>query len=75
MIHEIGYFLECDLEYPQNIKKMKQKIFHFVHIKLKQIQKIFLMHMNSVKFKNYNPSEKLICDQTDKKIILFIIEF
>ena len=34
--NKFGYFLECDLEYPVEIKK-KQKTFLFVLIKQKQI--------------------------------------
>ena len=28
--NDIGYFLELDLRYPDNIKRKKQRIFHFV---------------------------------------------
>ena len=35
--HEYGYFIECDLEYPVEIKE-KTKNFHCAIIKQKQIQ-------------------------------------
>ena len=35
--NEYGYFIDCDLEYPAELKK-KQKTFLFVRIKQKQIQ-------------------------------------
>ena len=34
--NEFGYFIECDLEYPAEIKE--KKTFLFVRIKQKQIQ-------------------------------------
>ena len=34
--NEFGYFIECNLEYPAEIKE--KKTFLFVHIKQKQIQ-------------------------------------
>ena len=38
--NEYGFFIECDLEYPAEIKE-KTKNFPFVHIKQKQIQTYF----------------------------------
>ena len=35
-----GFFIECDLEYPAEIKEKKQKTFQFVLIKPKQIQSV-----------------------------------
>ena len=63
---EIGYFIECDLEYPQSIKLMSEN-FPFCPYQTKPNPNLFSDYMNSVKFKNYRPSEKLVCDQTDKK--------
>ena len=63
---EIGYFVECDLKYPDNIKK-KQNIFHFV-LKINfSPQDKFTDYMNEMKPDNYTQCKKLICDWTDKK--------
>ena len=41
---DIGYFIEADLRYPDDIKQ-KQRIFHFV-LKIKLFTKINIMIMN-----------------------------
>ena len=64
--NEIGYFLEVDLKYSDNIKE-KTKHFPFCP----EIRKInpynYNDYMNKIKPKNYTKSKKLLCDWTDKK--------
>ena len=64
--NEIGYFLEVDLKYPDNIKE-KTKHFPFCP----EIKKIdpdkCNDYMNMIKPENYTKSKKLICDRADKK--------
>ena len=63
---EIGYFLEVDLKYPDDIKQ-KTKYFPFCP-ENKKINPIkYNDYMNKIKPKNYTKSKKLICDWTDKK--------
>ena len=78
--NEYGYFVECALEYPAEIRE-KPKTFHFDLIKqiqeltdpskpIKQIQadpELFTTYMNSVKQPNYKPTEKLMCYLTNKQ--------
>ena len=64
--NEIGYFLEVDLKYPDNIKK-KTKNFPFCPENRKINPNKFNDYMNNIKPKNYTKSKKLICDWTDKK--------
>ena len=63
---EIGYFLEVDLKYPDDIKE-KTRYFPFCP----EIEKInpdkYNEYMNSIKPENYTKTKKLICDWTDKK--------
>ena len=63
---DIGYFLEVDLKYPDNIKE-KKKNFPFCL----ENEKIDLDKnndcMNKIKPRNYTKSKKLICEWTDKK--------
>ena len=62
---DIGYFLEVDLKYPDNIKEKKNFPF------CPEIKKInpdkYNDYMKKIKPKNYTKSKKLICDWTDKK--------
>ena len=65
---DIGYFIEVDLRYPDNIKE-KTKNFPFrpenkiIHKdKYKDNE-----YMKQIKPKNYAKSQKIICDWTDKK--------
>ena len=63
---EIGYFLEVDLKYPDNIKQ-KTKYFPFCPENIKIDPNKYNEYMNSIKPENYTKSKKLICDWTDKK--------
>ena len=62
---DIGYFLEIDLKYPDNIKE-KTKDFPFCPEK-KTNPDDNINYMKKIKPKNYTKSKKLICDWTDKK--------
>ena len=63
---EIGYFLEVDLKYPDNIKQ-KTEYFPFCPENKKIDPNKYNEYMNSIKPENYTKSKKLICDWTDKK--------
>ena len=63
---EIGYFLEVDLKYPDNIKE-KTKNFPFCPENKKIDPDKYNDSMKKIKPKNYTKSKKLICDWTDKK--------
>ena len=63
---EIGYFLEVDLKYPNNIKE-KTKHFPFCPENKIIPKEKYNDYMNKIKPKNYTKSKKLICDWTDKK--------
>ena len=63
---DIGYFLEVDIEYPQNIRD-KTRHFPFCP-EFKFISKDhFGPYMKSIVPKNYVSHKKLICDWTDEK--------
>ena len=64
--NEIGYFLQFDLKYPDNIKE-KTKKFPFCPENEKIIPNKYNDCMNNIKPKNYTKSKTLICDWTDKK--------
>ena len=61
--NEYGYFIECDLEYPAEIKKNEN--FPLCPHQTKADPEKFTTYMNSVKQPNYNPTEKLMCDLTN----------
>ena len=63
---DIGYFLEVDLKYPDNIKE-KTKHFPFCPENKKIDPDKYNDYMRKIKPKNYTKSKKLICDWTDKK--------
>ena len=63
---EIGYFLEVNLKYPDNIKQ-KTKYFPFCPENKKKDPNKYNEYMNTIKPENYTKSKKLICDWTDKK--------
>ena len=63
---EIGYFVEVDLKYRDNIKQ-KTKYFPFCPENEKINPNKYSEYMNSIKPENYTKSKKLICDWTDKK--------
>ena len=59
--NEYGYFIECDLEYPAEIKE-KTENFPLCPYQTKADPNLFSEYMNSVKQPNYKPTEKLMCD-------------
>ena len=64
--NEIGYFIEIELKYPDNIKK-KTNSFPFCPDDKKFNPDKYNDYMNKIKPKNYTKSKKLICDWTDIK--------
>ena len=62
---DIGYFIEVDLRYPDNIKE-KTKNFPFAP-ENKKIDTNNSDYMKEIKPSNYTQTKKLICDWTDKK--------
>ncbi len=64
--NEIGYFLEVDLKYPDNIKQKTRYFSLCPEIKKFNPDK-YNQYMNSIKPENYTKSKKLIYDWTDKK--------
>ena len=67
--NEFGYFIECDLEYPAEIKE-KTENFPLCPYQTKADPELFTTYMNSVKQPNYKPTEKLMCDLTNKYIYM-----
>ena len=63
---EIGYFLEVDLKYPDNLKQ-KTKYFPFCPENKKIDPDKYNDYMNKIKPKNYTKSKKFLCDWSDKK--------
>ena len=63
---DIGYFLEVDLKYPDNIKE-KTKNFPFCPENKKIIPDQYTDYLKKIIPKNYTKSKKLICDWTDKE--------
>ena len=63
---DIGYFLEVDLNYPDDIKE-KTRYFPFCPENKKTNPDKYNEYMNSIKPENYTKSKKLISDWTDKK--------
>ena len=63
---DIGYFVEVDLKYPNDIKQ-KTKYFPFCPENKKIDPNKYNEYMNTIKPENYTKSKKLICDWTDKK--------
>ena len=63
---EIGYFVEVDLKYPDNIKE-KTKHFPFCPENKFSPQDKFSDYMNEIKPDSYTQCRKLICDWTNKK--------
>ena len=59
--NENGYFIECDLEYPAEIKE-KTKNFPFCPYQTKADPDLFSGYMNNVNQPNYKPTPKLMCD-------------
>ena len=63
--NEFCYFIECDLEYPAEIKE-NTKNFPFCPYQTKADPNLFSAYMNNVNQPNYKPSSKLMCDVTNK---------
>ena len=63
--NEYGYFIDCDLEYPVEIKE-KTKNFPFCPYQTKADSDLFSGYMNNVNQPNYKPTPKLMCDVTSK---------
>ena len=63
---DIGYFVEVDLKYPDNIKE-KTKNFPFAPINKKINHDNFSDYMKEIKPDTYIQTKKLICDWEDKK--------
>ena len=63
---DIGYFVEVDLKYPDDVKQ-KTKYFPFCPENKKIDSNKYNEYMNNIKPENYTKSKKLICDWTDKK--------
>ena len=64
--NDIGYFIEVDLKYPDNIKQ-KTKNFPFAPMNKKINPDNFNDYMKEIKPDNYTSTKKLICDWSDKK--------
>ena len=62
----IGYFIEVDLTYPDNIKE-KTKKFPFAPENKKINPDNFIDYMEEIKPDTYIQTKKLICDWSDKK--------
>ena len=65
--NEYGYFLECDLEYPVEIKEKTENFPLCPEDQIKADPNLFSDYMNSVKQTNYKPTPKLMCDVTNKQ--------
>ena len=63
---DIGYFIEVDLKYPDNIKQ-KTKNLPLAPVNKKVNPDNFNDYMKSIKPDTYVQSSKLICDWSDKK--------
>ena len=63
---DIGYFVEVDLKYPDNIKE-KTKIFPFAPVNKKINPDDFNDYMKTIKPDTYIQTKKLICDFSDKR--------
>ena len=63
---DIGYFIEVDLKYPDNIKQ-KTKNFPFAPMNKKINPDNFNDYMKEMKPDTYTSTKKLICDWSDKK--------
>ena len=63
--NEYGYFIECNLEYPAEIKE-KTKNFPFCPYQTKADPNLFSGYMNNINQPNYKPTSKLMCDVTNK---------
>ena len=64
--NEKGYFIECDIEYPVEIKE-KTENFPLCPYQTKADPSLFSDFLNSVKQTSYKPTPKLTCDVTNKQ--------
>ena len=64
--NDIGYFVEVDLKYPDNIKE-QTKNFPFAPVNKKINPDNFNDYMKEIKPDTYIQTKKLICDWSDKK--------
>ena len=64
--NEFGFFIECDLEYPVETKE-KTKNFPLCPYQTKADPECFSDYVNSVKQPNYKPTQKRVCDLTNKQ--------
>ena len=63
---DIGYFVEIDLKYPDDIKE-KTKKFPFAPVNKKINPDNFSDYMKTIKRDTYTQTKKLICDWSDKE--------
>ena len=63
---DMGYFVEVDLKYPDNIKEKTKKLTFAAKNNVSPHQK-FTKQMNDFKPDVYTKNKKLICDWTDEK--------
>ena len=63
---DIGYFVEVDLKYPDEIREKTESFPFFPENKISPKDK-FSKHMNDIKLDNYTQNKKFICDWTDEK--------
>ena len=61
-----GFFIECELEYPAVIKEKTENFPHCPY-QTKADPECFSDFMNSVKQPKYKPTEKVMCDLTNKQ--------
>ena len=66
---DIGYFVEVDLKYPDNIRQ-KTKFFPFAPVNKKINPAKLSDYMKEIKPDTYIQTKKLICDWSDKKKLL-----
>ena len=64
---EIGFFIECDLEFPQDIKE-KSENFPLCFYQVEANCELFSEYMNFIEQPNHKPTLKLVCDLTNKHI-------
>ena len=63
--NEYGYFIDCDKEYPVEIKE-KTKNFPLCPSQTKADPDLFSGYINRVNQPTYKPTSKLMCDVTNK---------
>ena len=67
--NDIGYFIEVDLKYTDNIKE-KTKKYPFCPENRKINPDEYNDYMKKIKPENYTTSKNLICDWTDEKYLI-----